>query len=142
MQVPEVATNHAEQAIADYRLGACSLGEVIQHLLPTIVHIPMDRPPIVDEAGNSHAGESLCLQGDAGEVELAMVTSYAMFAAMAEEYPQFSRVFADHPLETVLHYARPDFGFVINPRTDFELRISAACAQSLRTGSVGASGRG
>lgn len=132
MKAPDQPTNPAERAIAAFREGASSKGELVQRLLAETVHIPMDRPPVVDENGDQVLGEALCITQPSGEECLVLVTSFPMFASMAEEFPRFTQVFADYPVETMLRHTQPGYGFLINPRTRFEFHISARCAESIR----------
>ena len=136
MQAPSQPTNSAERAIGAFYQAAVSKDGLVQQLMPEMVHIPMDRPPMVDEHGNEVQGEGLCLSRPSGEKCLVLVTSYPMFAPLAQEFPQFTRVFANYSLETLLVYTQPGYGFLINPRTSFEFHISAQYAESIR-GSLG-----
>ena len=133
MQAPSEPTNSAERAIAAFYQGASSKDVLVQQLMPEMVHLPMDRPPMVDEHGNEVQGEGLCVSRPSGEKCLVLVTSYPMFAPLAQEFPQYTRVFANYSLETVLVYTQPGYGFLLNPRTAFEFHISAQHAESIRS---------
>ena len=133
MQAPSEPTNSAERAIAAFYQGASSKETLVQQLMPETVHLPMDRPPMVDEHGNEVQGEGLCVSRPSGEKCLVLVTSYPMFAPLAQEFPQYTRVFANYSLETVLVYTQPGYGFLLNPRTALEFHISAQHAESIRS---------
>ena len=133
MQAPSEPTNSAERAIAAFYQGASSKDVLVQQLMPEMVHLPMDRPPMLDEHGNEVQGDGLCVSRPSGEKCLVLVTSYPMFAPLAQEFPQYTRVFANYSLETVLVYTQPGYGFLVNPRTTFEFHISPQHAESIRS---------
>lgn len=132
MKAPDEPGNAAEEAIAAFYQGGLSKSQLIERLLAEVVHIPIDETPSVDESGSASEGASLCLPKRDGGQSLVLVTSFPMFAPLAEEFPQYTRVFADHRLETVLVHCHPDYGFIINPRTSFEFAISPPEAAALR----------
>ncbi|MCP3983113.1 MAG: hypothetical protein GY723_01915 [bacterium] len=132
MKAPNEPSNRAEQAISDFYQGGVSKTELLELLMSETVHIPMDGHPIVDEQGNATEGDSLCLPKPDGQPCLVLVTSFPMFAPLVEEFPQYSRVFADHSLETIVVHCAPEYGLVINPKTPFEFEISPRQAAALR----------